>query len=371
MPPRELTMPKLSDSMADAVILRWLKSAGEAFARGEGLIEVETDKATVDLRGRVGRDARLDPRPGGRDRGRRRADRDACERRRRGRPRRTPCASAARAGGSAARCDPGRRGAARCRRISSGASRRDAGGAADRGRARRLPPRPHRHRPGRPDHRRRRDASGGRGGDDLGSSRRKRRSPARARSASTSRRRRRRRSRAGWSSRRRRFRSSPSRPISTCRRSSRRGGRRAREARRLRRSTTSWSRRLLPRCASSRASTPPTSTARSSATHGSTSVSRSPPTTRCSCRSCATPTGSRWPSSPSETRALADGARRRALETRGPPRRHVHGLESRHVRRARVHRDHRSAAGRDPRRRRCPARARARKAPTASPSATC
>jgi len=44
---RELTMPKLSDSMADAVILRWLKAPGEAFERGEGLIEVETDKATV------------------------------------------------------------------------------------------------------------------------------------------------------------------------------------------------------------------------------------------------------------------------------------------------------------------------------------
>jgi pyruvate dehydrogenase E2 component (dihydrolipoamide acetyltransferase) len=44
---RELTMPKLSDSMADAVIVRWLKSPGEAFARGDGLIEVETDKATV------------------------------------------------------------------------------------------------------------------------------------------------------------------------------------------------------------------------------------------------------------------------------------------------------------------------------------
>jgi pyruvate dehydrogenase E2 component (dihydrolipoamide acetyltransferase) len=40
-------MPKLSDSMADAVILRWLKSPGDAFARGEPLIEVETDKATV------------------------------------------------------------------------------------------------------------------------------------------------------------------------------------------------------------------------------------------------------------------------------------------------------------------------------------
>ena len=47
MPPRELTMPKLSDSMADAVILKWLKAAGETFARGDGLIEVETDKATV------------------------------------------------------------------------------------------------------------------------------------------------------------------------------------------------------------------------------------------------------------------------------------------------------------------------------------
>ena len=40
-------MPKLSDSMADAVILKWLKSAGESFARGEALLEVETDKATV------------------------------------------------------------------------------------------------------------------------------------------------------------------------------------------------------------------------------------------------------------------------------------------------------------------------------------
>jgi pyruvate dehydrogenase E2 component (dihydrolipoyllysine-residue acetyltransferase) len=40
-------MPKLSDSMADAVIVRWLKSPGDTFERGEGLIEVETDKATV------------------------------------------------------------------------------------------------------------------------------------------------------------------------------------------------------------------------------------------------------------------------------------------------------------------------------------
>lgn len=43
----ELTMPKLSDSTADAVVLRWLKSPGEGFRRGEPLLEVETDKATV------------------------------------------------------------------------------------------------------------------------------------------------------------------------------------------------------------------------------------------------------------------------------------------------------------------------------------
>ncbi|HEX6788042.1 MAG TPA: dihydrolipoamide acetyltransferase family protein [Gaiellaceae bacterium] len=43
----ELTMPKLSDSMAEAVISKWLKSPGEAFSRGDALIEVETDKATV------------------------------------------------------------------------------------------------------------------------------------------------------------------------------------------------------------------------------------------------------------------------------------------------------------------------------------
>ena len=43
----ELTMPKLSDSMEEAVILRWLKEAGDRFSRGEGLAEIETDKATV------------------------------------------------------------------------------------------------------------------------------------------------------------------------------------------------------------------------------------------------------------------------------------------------------------------------------------
>ncbi len=46
---RELAMPKLSDSNEESVVLRWLKSEGEAFVRGEPLLEVETDKAIVDI----------------------------------------------------------------------------------------------------------------------------------------------------------------------------------------------------------------------------------------------------------------------------------------------------------------------------------
>lgn len=42
-----LAMPKLSDSMEEATILRWLKSPGESFHRGEPLVEIETDKATI------------------------------------------------------------------------------------------------------------------------------------------------------------------------------------------------------------------------------------------------------------------------------------------------------------------------------------
>jgi pyruvate/2-oxoglutarate/acetoin dehydrogenase E1 component len=43
----QLVMPKLSDSNEESVIVKWLKQAGEPFARGEPLAEIETDKATV------------------------------------------------------------------------------------------------------------------------------------------------------------------------------------------------------------------------------------------------------------------------------------------------------------------------------------
>jgi len=42
-----IRMPRLSDSMSEATVVAWLKQPGEAFSRGEPLVEVETDKATV------------------------------------------------------------------------------------------------------------------------------------------------------------------------------------------------------------------------------------------------------------------------------------------------------------------------------------
>ena len=47
--PIEITMPKLSDTMEDGTILRWLKRVGESVAKGEVLAEVETDKADMEL----------------------------------------------------------------------------------------------------------------------------------------------------------------------------------------------------------------------------------------------------------------------------------------------------------------------------------
>jgi pyruvate dehydrogenase E2 component (dihydrolipoamide acetyltransferase) len=43
----EIPMPKLSDSMEQATVLSWLKRPGDQVRRGDPLVEVETDKATV------------------------------------------------------------------------------------------------------------------------------------------------------------------------------------------------------------------------------------------------------------------------------------------------------------------------------------
>jgi pyruvate dehydrogenase E2 component (dihydrolipoamide acetyltransferase) len=43
----DVVMPRLSDSMEEGTILKWLKSDGDEVARGDELVEIETDKATM------------------------------------------------------------------------------------------------------------------------------------------------------------------------------------------------------------------------------------------------------------------------------------------------------------------------------------
>ena len=45
----DVTMPRLSDSMEEGTILKWLKAAGDEVAKGDELVEIETDKATICL----------------------------------------------------------------------------------------------------------------------------------------------------------------------------------------------------------------------------------------------------------------------------------------------------------------------------------
>jgi pyruvate dehydrogenase E2 component (dihydrolipoamide acetyltransferase) len=43
----DVVMPRLSDSMEEGTILRWLKAAGDEVKRGDELVEIETDKANM------------------------------------------------------------------------------------------------------------------------------------------------------------------------------------------------------------------------------------------------------------------------------------------------------------------------------------
>jgi pyruvate dehydrogenase E2 component (dihydrolipoamide acetyltransferase) len=45
--PEEIVMPRLSDSMEEGTVLRWLKSVGDQVSVGEELVEIETDKANM------------------------------------------------------------------------------------------------------------------------------------------------------------------------------------------------------------------------------------------------------------------------------------------------------------------------------------
>ena len=298
----ELTMPKLSDSMAEAIIVRWLKSPGDAFTRGEALIEVETDKATVVYEAES--DGTLDtilvpeggtaavgqliatlangPSPGSPPPAPAPAPvrREASGRTRplwRGGPR---SSSASRSTASPAPAPGGR------------ITRDDVQKAPQRTALRRRLPR---RRPGAA------ATSSGRADGDAGDDR----TPD-GRVGDD-------RSRLHGLGRRRHV---------ACRRASRAA--RARSGTTCRPSTTSWSRPPPRRCASCLGSTRPTSKDGSSCTRASTSGSRSRSTTRCSSRSCSTPTRRRWRRSPprraaSRTAPAAVRSARRSCATARSP----------------------------------------------------
>lgn len=45
----EVTMPRLSDTMEEGELAKWLKNVGDRVAKGDALAEIETDKATMEL----------------------------------------------------------------------------------------------------------------------------------------------------------------------------------------------------------------------------------------------------------------------------------------------------------------------------------
>src|SRR5436309_749009 len=47
--PEQVLMPRLSDTMTTGTISKWLKHPGENVAKGEPLVEIETDKANIEL----------------------------------------------------------------------------------------------------------------------------------------------------------------------------------------------------------------------------------------------------------------------------------------------------------------------------------
>ena len=43
----DVIMPRLTDSMQEGAIASWIKADGDEVKRGEELVEIETDKATM------------------------------------------------------------------------------------------------------------------------------------------------------------------------------------------------------------------------------------------------------------------------------------------------------------------------------------
>jgi len=50
----KVRLPKLSATMTEGIVVEWLKKEGETIAKGEPLVQVETDKAVVEVESPVG-----------------------------------------------------------------------------------------------------------------------------------------------------------------------------------------------------------------------------------------------------------------------------------------------------------------------------
>ena len=44
----DITVPELGESVTEATVAKWFKAPGEAVARGEPLVELETDKVALE-----------------------------------------------------------------------------------------------------------------------------------------------------------------------------------------------------------------------------------------------------------------------------------------------------------------------------------
>ena len=45
----QVVMPKMSETMEEGVVVKWLKREGDRVASGDALAEIETDKAVLEL----------------------------------------------------------------------------------------------------------------------------------------------------------------------------------------------------------------------------------------------------------------------------------------------------------------------------------
>src|SRR5436305_10386361 len=52
--PFEITMPQLTDTMSEGLLVKWLKKEGDKVKSGEMVAEVETDKATMEMEAEQG-----------------------------------------------------------------------------------------------------------------------------------------------------------------------------------------------------------------------------------------------------------------------------------------------------------------------------